>query len=70
MIATLVDKLRWIAASLLNRLPGMCWANLVGWALRRQTLRHARQDWACRIDAAENGSCLCGQLTGNRPEQD
>lgn len=56
------NKLRWRVADVLNRLPGMCWANLVSWALRSRPLTETRQDWMCRSDTASNGCCYCGKL--------
>lgn len=55
-------RLRWRTASVLNRLPGMCWANLVSWAMCSNTLRETRQDWMCRSDTADTGRCYCGRL--------
>jgi hypothetical protein len=59
-----LDRLRWRVAYALNRIPGMCWANLVSWALRYRSLRETRQDWMCRSDTARNGCCYCGKVTG------
>ena len=39
------DRLRWRIAYALDRLPWTCWANLVSWALERQSLRAIGQDW-------------------------
>lgn len=63
-------KLRWRIATLLDKLPGQCWADLVSWVY------HDRRDdpgyrWAspwspigqsCRNDFARNGACYCGKL--------
>ncbi|PXY27408.1 hypothetical protein [Prauserella muralis] len=59
-----VAKARWRLAYALNRLPGMCWTNLVGWVLRSCRLRETRQDWLCRRGVAESrdGRCYCGKL--------
>jgi hypothetical protein len=54
--------LRWQLASHLNRLPGMCWANLVSWALRSISITETRQDWICRADFDANGCCYCTKL--------
>ena len=65
---TLIVKLRWRIAGVLNRLPRTCWANLVSWALGSTPLysRHhdndVRQDWICRKDAAASGRCYCGKI--------
>lgn len=56
------SRARWKVAGILNRLPGMCWANLVSWVLYSKPLRETRQDWACRQDAASCGTCYCGKI--------
>lgn len=56
------SRARWKVAGWLNRLPGMCWANLVSWVLYDNPLRDTRQDWLCRKDAAECGVCYCGRI--------
>lgn len=53
---------RWKAANLLNRLPGMCWSQLVDWALGTVRLRETRQSDVCRSDAARCGTCYCGTI--------
>lgn len=64
------ERLRWLVATLLDKLPGQCWADLCGWVL------HDRRDdpgyrgatpWSpirsgCREDFARVGSCYCGKL--------
>jgi hypothetical protein len=55
------SRARWAVARWLNRLPGMCWANLVGWALDHRELRHTRQDSVCVSDTELNGVCYCGK---------
>jgi hypothetical protein len=62
------NRVRWTAASWLDKVPGTCWANLVSWALHSRPLldRHGdgdvRQDWMCRHDVARNGACYCHKL--------
>jgi hypothetical protein len=56
------DRLRWRTATAADRLPGMCWANLVSYALRSRRTPWQRQDDVCRRDAAETGACYCGRL--------
>lgn len=67
-------KWRWKVASIVNRLPRTCWANLVQWALadRGQKLvdlsgnqEDVRQGWLCRRDAETSGVCYCGKLQGS-----
>lgn len=60
------NRVRWRAASALNRLPWMCWARLVDWALHRRPLLNrdgddTRQDSMCRA-ANECGRCYCGKI--------
>lgn len=70
-------KLRWHIAQLIDRLPGQCWADLAGWAMRD---RYDDPDWRsdipwrpmsdlCRQDLARIGSCYCGKLRGEPAEQ-
>lgn len=70
-------NLRWRIATLIDKLPGQCWADLCSWAL------HDRRDdpgyrWAspwspigpsCRNDLARVGSCYCGKLRAT-PDED
>lgn len=53
---------RWKVAGLLNRLPGMCWSQLVDWVLGTVRLRETRQSDVCRSDAARCGTCYCGTI--------
>ena len=60
-----MKKVRWWIAYKLNKLPGQCWADLVGWALGGKF--EAWHPWRpvnymCRMDAAETGSCYCGKV--------
>lgn len=61
-----VDKLRWWLATQLNRLPGQCWAELVGWAMGDRRSPWCPIDRVCRDDQARTGFCYCGKL---RPEE-
>lgn len=56
------SRARWKVAWLLDRLPGMCWANLVSWVLYDERLRDTRQDWMCRQGVARCGTCYCGKV--------
>jgi hypothetical protein len=60
------SKSRWRVAELLNRLPGQCWADLVGWVLGHNSAETKSPwspiGWACRSDFAETGTCYCGKL--------
>lgn len=61
------SKARWTAARWLDRLPGMCWAQLVGWVLGPTRLRDTRQSSElggvdCRTDAERCGVCYCGRI--------
>lgn len=54
--------LRWRIATLLDKLPGQCWADLVFWA-------HGDRRWpwspmmsTCRADFERCGACWCGKL--------
>jgi hypothetical protein len=64
------EALRWRLATLVNRLPGQCWADLVSWVLDRLGKRRyynrmpwQPRTWSCTKDAVENGRCYCGKLT-------
>lgn len=57
-----MSRLRWRTAYALNRLPGLCWANLVSWALGSAPLRETPIDSVCRYDIARTGTCYCGKL--------
>jgi hypothetical protein len=60
--------MRWRIAYALDRLPGMCWASLVPWALGwDQPLREARISGICRSDAARTGRCYCGKIKSSVP---
>ncbi len=69
-------NLRWRIASLIDKLPGQCWADLCGWAMRD---RRDRRDYpigpwspigqSCRNDLARVGSCYCGKLRAT-PDED
>ena len=61
----MASRLRWRLAYALNRLPGQCWSDLVGWVLRSPFT--ARHPWrpvtrTCREDAARTGACYCGKV--------
>jgi hypothetical protein len=61
------SRARWTVARWLNRLPGMCWAQLVGWAMGDDRLRDTTQAYTvggvnCRTDAARCGTCYCGRI--------
>jgi hypothetical protein len=59
-----VTKIRLRIASILDRLPGQCWADLVQWSLRLGDRRSPWSPigWSCRADAARCGTCYCGKL--------
>lgn len=61
-------RARWWIAYQLNRLPGLCWANLVSWALKSRPITETRVDWICRKDFEDNGCCYCTKL--RTPEAD
>lgn len=58
------ERLRWMIASQLNRLPGQCWADLVTWALGWTPRWPVSQpvSGGCRVDMERNGCCYCGKL--------
>lgn len=58
------SKARWRVAAWLDRLPGMCWAQLVSWVLFDTRLRDTRQTYGsgCRPDAERCGVCYCGRI--------
>lgn len=61
------SRARWTVARLLDRLPGMCWAQLVGWVYGGTRLRDTRQTYQsggvdCRTDAQRCGVCYCGRI--------
>lgn len=68
----LPEKLRWRIVAVVNRLPGQCWADLVGWVLagrreRREWYLRERLPWRpiqpnCREDLGRVGCCYCGTL--------
>jgi hypothetical protein len=65
------SKRRWRIADLMNRLPGQCWADLVGWVLGDAPER-SRLPWRpissmCRQDAARTGCCYCGKIGDQAP---
>jgi hypothetical protein len=57
-----MSRIRWRIAGWLDRLPFMCWANLVSWALGSAPLSDTRQDSICRSDMERCGICYCGKL--------
>jgi len=58
---------RWRLAILLDRIPGMCWADLVTWALGWRRNPWARRTSVCRADEARNGCCYCGRYGPESP---
>lgn len=59
------SKARWTVARWLDRLPGMCWAQLVSWVYTDEPLRNTRQTnngVDCRTDAERCGVCYCGRI--------
>jgi hypothetical protein len=69
------DGWRWRVATLLDKLPGQCWSDLVEWALRRHEddpdtpwndLRRRvplrRQTEGCVADARNVGTCYCSKV--------
>lgn len=68
------ERRRWRGARLLNRLPSMCWSDLVGWVLfqdapEHRRLRDCRIGASCRDDATRNGCCYCGKIGDQSPGQ-
>jgi hypothetical protein len=53
---------RWLLAGLLNRLPWMCWANLVSYALGDRRWPWQPVDAVCRADIERRGACYCGKV--------
>lgn len=77
-MADRIERLKWRIATLANRLPGQCWADLVSWVLDSKRTRdpglRARLPWrpirSCRTDLARTGACYCGKLmSAERREQ-
>lgn len=63
----LPERLRWRIATVLNKLPNQCWANLVSWALGDRGYRPWQPiDSVCRKDVARQGACYCGKLRAPR----
>jgi len=60
---------RWRLAILLDRIPGMCWADLVTWALGWRRNPWARRTSACRADEARSGCCYCGKYGPESPRE-
>lgn len=62
------ERVRWKIARLADRLPGMCWADLVTWVVWREpkSLSGCRVSHACQGDREANGICYCGKLRENR----
>jgi hypothetical protein len=69
------DGWRWRVATLVDKLPGQCWASLVDWTLRsheddpdtpwedfkrRMPIRSIGE--GCRSDGDRVGTCYCGKL--------
>jgi hypothetical protein len=72
------DGGRWRRAYAIDKLPGMCWSDLVDWAMQgrrprdeRIRLRDCRVDDVCRGDFDVMESCYCGKVkrTGPPPIQ-
>lgn len=57
-----LDVLRWRIATLINRLPGQCWAGLADWPLGNSRVPWSPIGEMCREDVARCGSCYCGKL--------
>lgn len=69
------DGWRWRVATLVDRLPGQCWCDLVEWALRRheddpdtpwndivRRVPLRRQSSGCFTDAQNVGTCYCAKV--------
>lgn len=69
------DGWRWRIATLLDKLPGQCWCDLVEWALRRhedepdtpwndlvRRVPLRRQTETCFDDAQTVGTCYCSKV--------
>jgi hypothetical protein len=69
------DGWRWRVATLADKLPGQCWASLVGWAQRsheddpdtpwedfKRRFPLRSMDDGCREDKDRCGTCYCGKL--------
>jgi hypothetical protein len=61
-------KTRWAIASRLDRLPGFCWADLVGWVMNEDRGEHKlmwARNWSCTQEyggvSSNCGSCYCGK---------
>lgn len=69
----LPEQWRWHIATILDKLPSFCWADLVGWVQNEDRgehkLREAR-NWSCtRPDIGLHcGTCYCGKR--RTPEAD
>jgi hypothetical protein len=66
------DRLRWLIARQLDRLPGQCWADLASWAA--WPARGFRERWLpwspTRPSCIKPGDarCYCGKLAATRTE--
>jgi len=60
-MSRLIERLRWRIAMLLDKLPGQCWADLVGFALDGGSPWQP-QGYSCRKDLNDVGACYCGKL--------
>lgn len=64
------ERIRFRIANLVDKLPGQCWADLVGWVYRdnrddpdwRSEIPWRPIGYTCRTDLARNGACYCGKL--------
>lgn len=68
------DGERWRRAALVDKLPGMCWSDLVDWSLQgrrprdeRIRLRDCRVSDMCRGDFDVMARCYCGKLKRTTP---
>lgn len=70
-MADRTERLKWRIASIVDRLRGQCWADLVSWVLDSKRTRDeglkARLPWrpiqqVCHKDLARTGACYCGKL--------
>jgi hypothetical protein len=64
----MAERLRWRLATLMDKLAGQCWADLVSWVLGDR----GRLPWqpvspVCRRDLARVGCCYCGKLRREEP---
>lgn len=74
---------RWRVATLLDKLPGQCWCDLVEWALRRheddpdtrwndlaRRVPLRRQTPTCFTDALAVGTCYCSKVRTAQADAD